>query len=477
MLTALIVACALFMENLDGTVISTSLPAIAIDLHQDPISLKLALTSYLLSLAIFIPASGWAADKFGARTIFRLSIFVFVLGSIACGLSSSLAQFILARVLQGLGGAMMVPVGRLVLLRSVTRAETVRALAYLTLPALIGPVVGPPVGGFITTYFHWRWIFWINVPIGALGITLATIFIEDIRDTNVWPLDIRGFLLSGIGLSLLIFGLTVAGRNFVPDSVVALMVLLGFCALCLYVWHARRVAHPILDLQLLKIQTFRAAVGGGSLFRIATGSIPFLLPLMLQLGFGFNAFQSGLTTFISSAGAMAMKTTAPAILAAFGFRRVLIYDTILSALMLAAIGFFSPSTPVILMMAVLLIGGFFRSLEFTSVNALAYAEIEAGVMSRATSFSSVVQQLSLSIGVAIGASVLQTLRWFRGGEIGIADFQWAFLIMALILLSAIGAFIGLPEGAGSDLARGSVAPGEAAADQAVASPRKPLAKT
>jgi len=470
MLTALIVACALFMENLDGTVISTSLPAIAVDLHEDPIALKLALTSYLLSLAIFIPASGWAADKFGARTVFRLAILVFTLGSVACGLSSTLPGFILARVLQGLGGAMMVPVGRLVLLRSVERSDMVRALAYLTLPALIGPVIGPPLGGFITTYFHWRWIFWINVPIGAIGIALATIFIEDVRETEVWPLDVRGFCLSGIGLSLLIFGLSVAGQNFVPKPVIGLMILGGVCGLSLYIWHARRVAHPILDLNLLKIRTFRAAVGGGSLFRIATGSIPFLLPLMLQLGFGFDAFQSGLTTFISSAGAMAMKTTAPGILAAFGFRRVLIYDTVLSALMLAIIGFFTPATPIFLMMGVLLIGGFFRSLEFTSVNALAYADIETAVMSRATSFSSVVQQLSLSIGVAAGASVLQTLRWFHNGNLQIGDFQWAFLIMALILLSAIGSFIGLPENAGADLSRGLKVSSDAAVstDAAVA---------
>ena len=211
MLTPLVVACALFMENMDSTVIATSLPAIARDLHQDPITLKLAMTSYLLSLAVFIPASGWAADRFGARLIFRGAIVVFTLGSILCGLSSSLTAFIAARVLQGLGGAMMVPVGRLVLLRSVPREELVTALAYLTIPALIGPIVGPPLGGFITTYFAWRWIFWINVPIGILGVTLATLFIADIRETDVWPLDVTGFLLSGLGLSTLSFGLTVAG--------------------------------------------------------------------------------------------------------------------------------------------------------------------------------------------------------------------------------------------------------------------------
>jgi EmrB/QacA subfamily drug resistance transporter len=453
LLTALIVACALFMENLDGTVISTSLPVIAIDLHEDPIALKLALTSYLLSLAVFIPASGWAADRFGARNIFRLAILVFTLGSIACGLSSTLPQFVAARVVQGMGGAMMVPVGRLVLLRSVERHDMVRALAYLTLPALFGPVLGPPLGGFITTYFHWRWIFWINVPIGMLGIALATIFIEDIRETNVWPLDLKGFLLSGAGLFLIIFDLSVTGRGVVPWTLIALMMLLGISALALYVRHARRTAYPILDLTLLNIRTFRAAAIGGSLFRVATGSIPFLLPLMLQLGFGMNAFQSGLTTFISSAGAMAMKTTAPAILRAFGFKRVLIYNTFLSGLTLAAIGFFYPTTPIILVMGILLIGGFFRSLEFTSVNALAFADIETAMMSRATSFSSVGQQLSLSLGVAIGAGVLQTLRWFRGGALEIADFQWAFIIMAVILTSAVTSFIGLPEDAGADLTR------------------------
>jgi len=453
-LTALIVACALFMENLDGTIIATSLPAIALDLHEDPIALKLALTSYLLSLAVFIPASGWVADKFGAKRIFRLAILVFTLGSIACGLSNTLPQFILARVLQGLGGAMMVPVGRLVLLRSVQRSEMVRALAYLTLPALIGPVIGPPIGGFITTYFHWRWIFWLNVPIGILGIALATIYIDDIRESEVWPLDVRGFLLTGCGLSLLIFGLSISGRGFIAPLWVAAMVLTGALCLLAYVRHAHKTAHPILDLRLLQIRTFRASVSGGSLFRIATGSITFLLPLMLQLGFGMDPLQSGLTTFISSAGAMVMKTAAPGILRQFGFRNVLINCTLLSSIMLGAIGFFTPTTPILLMMAVLLIGGFFRSLEFTSVNSLAFADIEANSMSRATSFSSVAQQLSISIGVAAGASILQVMRWWSG-SLEVVHFQWAFLIMAAVLLSAIFTFLKLPEDAGSDLARRS----------------------
>ena len=328
LISALTVACALFMENLNSTVIATSLPAIAIDLHEDPISLKLALTSYLVSLAIFIPASGWVADRFGARKIFRIAILVFTLGSILCGMASTLPGFIAARVVQGLGGAMMVPVGRLVLLRSVERTELVNALSYLTIPALLGPVAGPLLGGFITTYFHWRWIFWINVPIGAAGIVLATLFVEDVVGEGTWPLDVKGFLLCGSGLALLLFGLGGAGRGLLPWEAAVFLTALGGLALIAYVRHARRTAFPIIDLTLLKIKTFRASVMGGSLFRIGIGSIPFLLPLMLQAGFGMNAFQSGSVTFIASVGAMAMKATAAPILRLFGFRRVLVYDAI-----------------------------------------------------------------------------------------------------------------------------------------------------
>src|SRR6202142_352624 len=239
-LTAFIIATALFMENMDGTVISTSLPAIAVDLHQDPIVLKLALTSYMLTLAVFIPASGWVADRFGARTVFCSAIVVFTIGSILCGASTSLPTLIGARVFQGLGGAMMVPVGRLVLLRSTPKSEMVNALAYLTVPALIGPVVGPLLGGFITTYFHWRWIFWINVPIGVVGVLLSLRFIENIRERDVARFDFKGFALSGLGLLSLIFGLTVIGRGLAPAPVVVALIVGGLILLTLYVLHARR---------------------------------------------------------------------------------------------------------------------------------------------------------------------------------------------------------------------------------------------
>lgn len=452
-LTALIVACALFMENLDGTVISTSLPAIALDLNEDPISLKLALTAYLLSLAIFIPASGWAADRYGSRAIFRGAIIVFTLGSILCGLSSSLAGFVAARMVQGIGGAMMVPVGRLMLLRSTEPQHLVRAMAYLTLPALLGPVAGPPIGGFITTYFHWRWIFFINVPIGLLGFVLVSFFIENIREEKPWPLDIIGFVLSGAGLSMVIFGLTIAGRSFVGPVVVSLLVAAGGLLLVFYWVHARRREFPLLDLRLLAIPTYRAAVLGGSLFRIGIGAIPFLLPLMLQLGFGMNSFQSGSVTFVAAAGAMLMKTTAEPILRRFGFRRVLVFNALLSSAILASYGFFTPATPVALIMALLLFGGFFRSLEFTSLNVIGYADLEPAAVSRATSFSSVAQQLSLSIGVALAAGVLEFVRRGHGEvQVSAADFQWAFVAVAVVSSLSALSFARLAPDAGALLA-------------------------
>ncbi len=279
-LTAFIIATALFMENMDGTVLSTSLPAIAQDFHLDPIVLKLALTSYMLTLAVFIPASGWVADKLGARTVFCSAIVVFTLGSILCGASSSLPTLVAARVFQGLGGAMMVPVGRLVLLRSTPKADMVDALAYLTVPALVGPIVGPPLGGFITTYFNWRWIFWINVPIGLLGLALSLRFIENIRERDVARFDFKGFFLSGPGLLALIFGLTIIGREIVPAWVIAGLVLGGVALLAAYVRHARRDPDAIIDLSLLKTPTFFTGVVGGFVFRVGIGTIPFLLPLL-----------------------------------------------------------------------------------------------------------------------------------------------------------------------------------------------------
>jgi EmrB/QacA subfamily drug resistance transporter len=451
-LTAFIIATALFMENMDGTVLSTSLPAIAADLHQDPIVLKLALTSYMLTLAVFIPASGWVADRLGARTVFCSAIVVFTVGSILCGASTSLATLIAARVFQGLGGAMMVPVGRLVLLRSVSKSEMVNALAYLTVPALIGPVVGPPLGGFITTYFQWRWIFWINAPIGLLGVVLALRFIENIREREVARFDFVGFVLSGLGLLSLIFGLTVIGRGMVPAPVLATLIIGGAVLLAFYVRHARRVPDAILDLSLLKLPTFFAAVGGGFVFRLGIGAIPFLLPLLLQVGFGLSPFESGSLTFAAAAGAMLMKFTASTILKRFGFRRVLVFNGIVSAVFLSSYGLFTSATPHALVLFALLAGGFFRSLQFTALNAIGYADVDQARMSRATSFASVSQQMSGAVGVAVAAASIESIQYLFGDATLVSrDMTWSFLVVALITLSSVAVFARLKPDAGAEV--------------------------
>jgi MFS family permease len=326
-LLPLIVACALFIENMDSTVLSTSLPAIAIDLGTDPIALKLALTTYLLSLAVFIPVSGWVADRFGARSTFMTAIAVFLLGSVGCAASDSLGALVAGRFVQGMGGAMMVPVGRLVLLRTVPKHDLVQALSWLTIPALVGPMVGPPLGGFITTYFDWRWIFLINLPMGVLGIALAWRFIPDVRG-DARPLDWLGFALAGCGLGAALFGFSTFGRHLVPLEIAATTLVLGVAGLIGYGWHARRHPQPLLDLNLFRLATYRAGVLGGLLFRIGIGATPFLLPLMFQLGFGLSPVQSGLLTFVSAMGAMFMKTLAARILKRCGFRRVLLWNAL-----------------------------------------------------------------------------------------------------------------------------------------------------
>ncbi|MET0688306.1 MAG: DHA2 family efflux MFS transporter permease subunit [Methyloceanibacter sp.] len=448
----LIVAVALFMETMDSTVIATSLPAIAADLGEDPIALKLALTSYLLSLAVFIPLSGWMADKFGARTVFRAAIVVFTVGSAACGFAQGLADFVLFRVIQGMGGAMMVPVGRLVILRSIPKSELISALAWLTVPALMGPVIGPPLGGFIATFASWRWIFWINIPVGILGVILATRYIENIREDAVPPLDVKGFILSGIGLSGLAFGFTTIGQGLFPTHVVLALLAAGVIGCALYVRHARIAPAPLLDLGLLKVKTFFVSVVGGFVYRIGIGAMPFLLPLFFQLGFGMSAFQSGLLTFVSAIGAIAMKTTAAPIIRRYGFKRVLVVNALISSLFMAVIALFTPATPHAVILGLLLVGGFFKSLQFTSINTIAYADIDNRAMSRATSFASVAQQLSLSAGVAIGALVLELERMGRNShEVLLADFPSAFVLVSAIAASSALIFATLPREAGANL--------------------------
>jgi EmrB/QacA subfamily drug resistance transporter len=448
----LIVATALFMENMDSTVISTSLPAIARALDTNPLALKLAVTSYLLSLAIFIPASGWTADRFGARNVFRAAIGVFVLGSIGCAASHSLEQFVLARIVQGMGGAMMTPVGRLILVRSIDKQLLVNAMSLVTIPALIGPICGPPLGGFITTFASWHWIFLINVPIGLVGIALASRFIANVRAEQKDPFDVLGFILSGFAIAGLAFGLSALGLEFLPTKIVVALITAGAVSALAYVIHARRTPAPILDLSLLRLPTFRASIVGGFLFRLGIGALPFLLPLLLQVGFKLTPFQSGLITFTAALGAMFMKAAVASVLRRFGYRNVLVYNALISSAFLAACATFVQGMPFAAMIAILLSGGFFRSLQFTSINTIAYAEIEPAKMSRATSMVAAAQQLSLSTGVAVGALVVELMvRLRHSTTIAINDFPPAFLFVSLLSASAILVFARLPRDAGAEL--------------------------
>jgi len=454
----LIIATALFIENMDSSSIATALPAIAQDLGTEPIALKLALTTYLLALAVFIPVSGWVADRFGARNTFVAAIAVFLVGSMACAASVSLETLVAARFLQGMGGALMVPVGRLVLLRTIPKSELVQALSWLTVPALVAPMIGPPIGGFLATYLDWRWIFLINLPMGLLGIWLGRRFVPNLRE-DAGPLDWRGFALSGLGLALAMFGFSTLGRHQVSNAVAWSTLAIGIVLLGAYVWHALRVAQPLIDLRLFRSRSFRGGVLGGSVFRIGIGATPFLLPLMLQLGFGLSPLESGLITFASAAGAMFMKTLAARILKRFGFRRVLLWNALAASASLAVYGFFTPGTPHWLIIGVLLFGGCLRSLQFTSLNAIAYDEVEPARMGQASSLAGMMQQLSLSVGVAIGGYALQFAALASGRpDTAAENFSVAFFVVGGLSALSFLVLLRLPRNAGAEMA-GRAKPG------------------
>lgn len=450
-LIPLILAVALFMENMDSTVIATSLPAIARDIGTSPVALKLALTSYLVSLAIFIPISGWMADRYGAKRIFRIAIGVFMLGSIACAISGSLLDFVFARFSQGLGGAMMTPVARLVLVRSTPKRDLVNAMAWLTIPALVGPLVGPPVGGFITTFFTWHWIFLINVPIGIAGIWFAGRLLPDIPPLGAKAMDFTGFLLSAFAASGVVFGLSVVSLPALPPIVGAATLVFGVACGIAYVRHARRAEHPILDPSVFRNATFRAGIIGGTIFRIGNGAVPFLLPLMFQLGFGLTPFQSGSLTFASAFGAIMMKFLAPTTLRLGGFRTVLIVAALAAAFFIGVNGWFTATTPAAVIIAVLIGSGFLRSLFFTSTNALVFADIDEKEASQATAISAVSQQISVALGVAMAGMILEGYTYVTSEPLAPPAFSFAFVIVAVTTAFAAMPFLRLSADAGSSV--------------------------
>ena len=432
---AMIVASAIIMQQIDSTVITTALPQMAISLNTDPVRLSVAVTAYLLSLAVFVPVSGWAADRFGGRTIFRAAIALFTLGSILCGLSGNVIELTAARVLQGLGGAMMVPVGRLVLFRSVEKTALIATMAYLQVPAQLGPVLGPPLGGFITTYFSWRWIFLVNVPLGILGIVLVTLFFDNPKEETRRPLDWIGFVLTGTTLFCFMYGIEAIGRGRSEFTQVIVLLVLGVVLGTLALRHLWRTEHPLLDLSVFRIETFKVSIYGGSLFRAGAGSLVFLLPLLLQVVFGLSAFASGSITFATAAGSMSMKMTARPIIRRFGFRKVILVNSVISAASILMCAFFTPATPLLLIFVLLLIAGFIQSLQFTATQAMTYADVEQPQMSTATSIASMTQQLSRGFGISFVALLLHfSLAWRGAGVLGRPDFTVAFVGAATLAL-------------------------------------------
>ena len=449
--TALIIASALFMEQLDSTVLATALPTMARSFHVSPLHMSAALTSYMLGLALFIPASGYFADRFGARLIFRVAIAVFTLGSILCGQAGSLPVLVASRLFQGMGGAMMVPVGRLVLLRTVAWKDMVSAMSWFTVPALLGPVLGPPIGGFIVTYLSWRWIFYINVPFGILGIYLATKFIEDVREPDPGQFDLRGFCLSSVSLSCLMYGLEMISRGGGESSRITIVILVvGLAAGLGYARHAKWTLNPILDFRMMRIPTFGISVVGGSLTRITAGSLPFLLPMMMQVGFGYSAAQSGLITFSTAIGSFLMKTVTAPILRRFGFRSTLMWNGVIATCFLVICAGFRPSWPLMAIYATLVVGGFFQSLQFTAYNTVAYADIPQARMSSATSFYATFQQMMLSMGICISSGLLALSMAVTGHLTPhLPDFSVAFIGVTLVSILSAPVCSRLPRNAGA----------------------------
>ena len=447
----MVLAVALFMEHVDSNVITTSLPAIAGDLHTSPIALKLAMTSYLVALSVFIPVSGWMSDRFTARIIFRCAIGVFLVGSVCCALSFSLHSFVVSRFLQGMGGAMMTPVGRLLLVKSTPKAELVIAFAWFSVPALVGPLVGPPLGGFITTYFSWHWIFLINIPIGIMGLVLSTIYLPKNETKIVRPLDWGGFILSAIALSGFIFGLSIVSLPALPQSVGISVTIVGLVAGGFYVHHARSKTAPLLNLHLFDDPVFCRSIIGGSIFRLGIGAVPFLLPMMLQLSFGLTPIQSGMMVLAAALGALGMKFGAKQVYAHFGFRNVLMTGAVVSAIFIAINGVFYPTTSYWIMVPILLIGGFLRSLFFSGVNALAFADIKNDQISQATPIAAVAQQASVALGIAIAGAVLEISSSFHSNILKLADFHISFFVIAAISALAFFVFRTLPHNAGHAL--------------------------
>lgn len=448
-----IAACALFMQNLDATAVTTALPQIARSLGRAPLELSLVVSIYVLALAVFLPIGGWLADRFGARRVFVAALASFAFFSACCAFSNSLAELVVARTLQGASASLLGPIARLLVLQTVPRDQLIRANAQMALPALVGPVTGPLVGGFMATYVSWHWIFLINIPIGLLGIALTLRFIPNLPGSLPEKLDPLGLLLCAGSLAAILFGLDKFHDPsldlLVPVGIVGAGLLCGFG----YVARSRHVSRPVLDLSLLRHPTYRVAIVAGTLFRITTGAMPFLLPLMLQLGLGVSAMTSGSLTFAAALGSIGMKAWVPGLLSRFGFRSALSGNAIIAAILICGYAFVGATTAFWMIWTLGFLSGISRSLQFAAVNTLAYADVEREETSRANTLYAVVQQVSVSLGVAISSLILTVAMWLLGTDASsdIMVFNVTFVIMALFALASSAMFLRLPSDAGATL--------------------------
>ncbi len=445
-----IVAAAFFMENLDGTVIITALPQIADSLGVNAVNMSMGVTAYLITLAVFIPVSGWMADRFGARTVFGSAIAIFTLASMLCGLSQTMDQFIAARILQGFGGAMMVPVGRLIVLRNASKSELVKMIAIITWPGLMAPIIGQPLGGFITTFTNWRWIFFLNIPIGLLGILCVIKLISNQVPTQKRPLDWIGFFVIGVGLASFMFGIESLSTVGISQTSIG-SCLIGFGLMSFAVWYAKRHPYPLLDFSAFKIPTYAITIYFGSLSRIMIGATPFLAPLMFQLAFGYTAFESGLLFLSAMLGNLALKPITSTILKQFGFRNVMVGNACLAAIATILSGFLTADTSIWIICLVMLFYGLTRSMQFTCIQALAFSDMPSEKMSSANTVFSTVAQLNMGIGVALGAILIHFTVWWHGGDIANPsgnDFQWAFFIIGILMLISLLGYLKLKPDAG-----------------------------
>jgi len=449
---ALLVAGTYFMEILDGTIIATAATGMAADLHVRPVDINTAMTCYLITLAVGIPISGWLAERFGARRVFTIAIAVFTIASLLCAMSPNLAFLCGARMLQGFGGAMMVPVGRLVVLRDADRKQFLEAIAYLTWPALIAPVIAPALGGLLTTYASWHWIFLINVPLGIIAFIVASRVVPAIKAQRVPPPDWIGCVLCGVALAALVLGMELIGSAPTPWLAVALWFVLAAASAAAALAWFRRSRHPLLDLRALRIPTFRVGNGGGALYRLIINAVPFLLPLMFQLGFGWTAFEAGLMTMAVFAGNVLIKPATTPLIRRFGFRAILLLSNAGGAVVLGLCGVISTTTPLPAIAAVLFASGVLRSIGFSAYNTLQFADVPQARMTGANTLSSTIAQIATGLGVAVGALILRAADSLLAATAPdmppVVGFQWTFAVLAVLMLFPVVEAVAMPHSAG-----------------------------